>query len=370
MKKEIPLRIGTFLDQKEINFFLDSIPPVPVAPIKLAFYAIDERYSFLEIFEEWKPSEFEGTKLNQISETEKFSLYKFEIGLPDKFKKKCPKCNEEFFESELSGENSQGITYFLRFKKIPFVIVLSNSHFKESDYVFSFFNRYYPFLTRIFLRAKQLGGILKQIENTNMFGEQVYSQDFILKKYYAGKETERHYKKRDFESIFAEAKQKGLWLDNITFRVEEKGRIQLSRDGKVQYYDDFIFSDMHPLIDLIINTYLQSYDILNEANNRRKDGKITSIKIILDEPAFVESEDCDSFLKYLNSYKESDVTILSRNGPFFEASLVDYKTGSSIDICVYDSKIITIIPQFQVTTIPLVNLINYILEEYDGKVEI
>jgi len=370
MKKEIPLRIGTFLDQKEINIFLDAIPTVPVAPIKLAFYAVDERYTFLEIFEAWKPSEYTEVSLNVVSETEKFTLCKMDISLPEKFKITCPKCKEGFFESELFGDSSKGVAYFLRFKNIPFAIVISNSHFKESDYVFSFFNRYYPFLTRIFLRAKQLADVLRQIEKTNMFGEQVYSQDFILKRYYAGKETERHYKKRDFESIFVEAKSKGLWLDNITFRTESKGRIQLSRDGKIQYYDDFVFSDIHPLIDLIINTYLESYEILTEANRRRKEGKIASIKILLENPVFVENDAVDYFIGYLNNYKESDVTILSRNGPFFESSLVDYKTGSSVDICIYDSKIITIIPQFQVSNISIINLINYILEEYDGKVEI
>jgi len=366
---DVPLRISTFLDQEAINVHLDAIPKVPSAPLKLAFYALDERYSFLEIFNEWKPAEYKGTSLTRISETEKYILYKFYVTLPEKFKIKCPKCNEEFYETELRESEAKESTYFLRFKELPFAIVVSNSHFKESDYTFSFFNKYYPFMSRILLRAKQLSDILSYIEERKLYGSDVYSQDFILKRYYAGKETERHYKKRDFKSIFAEARQKKLWLDNITFRVPEKGRIQLSRDGKIQFYDDFVFSDVLPLIDLIMLHYNESYTLIKKTELKRKNSESTSIKIILEDSSFEDKESVLEFINYLNKYKDSDLNIMSMNGGYFESSLIDYKTGTSIDICVYKANIITLIPQFQTNTISLINLINYIQEEYDGRIE-
>ena len=95
-----------------------------------------------------------------------------------------------------------------------------------------------------------------------------------------------------------------------------------------------------------------------------------SVKIVLNEETFTEKEDADSFINYLLHYKDSDLTLLSRNGAFFEATLLDYKTGSSIDICAYDSRIITIIPQFQTNLIALINLIGYIQEDFDGKIEL
>lgn len=370
MGKDVPLKISTFLDQKEINVVLDAVERVPAAPIKLAFYAIDERYSFSEIFDSWKPADYKETTISAIAETDKHVLYKFHMVLPEKLKLTCPKCKGQFYEHELHGENVHEVAYLLRLKAIPFAIVLSNSHVQESDFTFSFFDKYYPFMTRIFLRARQLTEILRAIANNNLLGENVYSQDFILKRYYAGKETERHYKKRDFESIFKEAKDKNLWLDNITFRVEGQGRIQLSREGKLQYYDDLIFSDMWPIVNLILERYLESYTLIKEVKERKSRGEIPSVKIVLNEPTFLENEDADQFIQHLANYKQSDLTILSRNGAFLESTIVDYTTGMSMDISVYDAAIITVIPQFQSNIISLINLINHILEDYDGHIQI
>jgi len=311
----MPLRISTFLDQEAINVYLDAIPKLLSAPIKLAFYALDERYSFLEIFNEWKPKDYEETALTKLSETDRYTLYKFNILLPDKFKIKCPKCDEQFFADEMTDKDI--LVYFLRFKEIPFAIIISNNHFKESDYTFSFFNKYYPFMTRILLRARQLTFILQKIEKNEIFGKSIYSHEFTLKRYYAGKETERHFKKRDFESIFKEAKDKNLWLDNITFRVPERGRIQLSRDGKIQIYDDLVFSNILSLIDFVTDSYNESYSLLSGVEESNKKGMKIQLKIVLDNSVFVENEDVEELLKHLNRYKDSDLTILSRNGAFF-----------------------------------------------------
>jgi hypothetical protein len=209
---------------------------------------------------------------------------------------------------------------------------------------------------------------LQKIEKNGIFNDNIHSEDYILKRYYAGKETERHFKRRSFESIIQEAKNKNLWLDNIRFRVSSKGRIQLSRDGKIQFYDEFLFSDILPLIDLIMESYLESYLLFKKIDEIKKEGKTPSLKILFDQMIFVEKEDANFLINYLANYKDSDLTILSRNGAFFESTLIDYKTGSSMDICIYDSKIITLIPQYQTNTISLINLVNYLLEEYDGRI--
>lgn len=369
MDKSVPLRLSTFLDNMAINVFLDGIPIVPVAPIKIALYAMDERYSFIEIYNEWKPAGYKEVSLQQVAENEKYSLYKFKLVLPDKFKKKCPKCKEEFFESEFEEDTKRSVTYLLRIKELPIAMVISNTHFRESDYSFRFFNKYYPFMTRISIRTNQLIEILRKIKASSIYGENIFSTDFILKKRYGEKVTERHYKKRDFESIFLEAKRRGLWLDNITFRTENNSRLQISRDGKIQYYDDFIFSEVLPIIDLIANIYHSSYNLFKLVKERSEEGLKKSIKINLPEPVFVEKKDTNNFIEHLSLYKDSHFTILSQNGPFIETSIIDYKTGSSFDVCIYESKTITIIPQYQATTVSLINLINYLIEEYDGEIE-
>lgn len=367
--KSVPLRISTFLDNEAINRYLDSIPKIPSAPVKIALYAFDERYNFEEIFKEWCPTEYTAVSLNRTAETDKYILFTFEMILPDKFKKKCPGCEHEFFASDFEERKNKDVIYLLQLKGLPFAIVISNSHFQESDYTFSFFDSYYPFMTRIFVRAHQLVKILRDIEQKKLFGENVYSSEFILKKYFIEKVTERHYKKRDFESIFVEAEKSGLWLDNITFRVEEKGRLQLSRDGKVQYYDSFVFSDILIVIDMILSNYLESYELIKSIKQKRQEGEFKAIKIILDEALHTDTSNSNPLIPYLEGYPQASLTILSQNGPFFEATVIDYSTGSSFDICVYDSKTISIIPQFQATTVSLIKVVNYLLEEYDGKIE-
>lgn len=333
----------------------------------MSLFAVDERYSFTEIFNSWTPEGFEHTATEEIVSTDNYTLLSILLPFPEKYKKTCPKCGEDFYESDLNPSNKKGVVYLLSIHETPFHIVITNAHSEESDYVNEFFNKYDPFMSRLLLRASQIKDLLFHTSDQEIYGSELIAYQYILKRYYDGKEIERHYKQRDFKSIIEEAKERNLWLDNITFRTEERSRIQVSRAGTIQYYDNLIFSDMLPVIDYIAQMYSKSYNIVENTNEKHQDGEIAALKITLSHEVFSSKESSQHLIEHIRSYRDSEFTILSVNGPFFEGSLLDSKTGATNDICVYKSNEILLIPQFQNSNLTLMRIANHILEEYDGE---
>lgn len=361
---DLPLNLRQYFKSTEVLKILNGMKKKQSAPIKTVFYLKDSRYGLSEIIDSWVPDNFNFKDYDLIYNDDDVNIYSFNIIPNDSLKRECPHCKNTFFDYELSSDDDvHPELYVLELKGLPFFMVISNSFYKESNKEFSFFDKYYPFFSRLYIKSHILKMLIEKYQDTYKGDLKVI--EYILKRYFDGKATERTYEECLFDTVIKRAINSRMWLDNITFKID-LGKIQISRSGKIQFYDDITFSDMLPMFGTLISLFEPIFNIMTFDNDS---SQFNSSKIILSEDIFQDSNNISEFISYLNKIENSSVSIISRNNGFAELTFLDYFSGASFDLYLYSTSEIIIVPRFEVTNVVYSKFINYIMEDYDGRIE-
>ena len=164
----MPIKLFHFTEAGRAFISLDAVKKLPGTPMKAALYIYEPSCDIPRLFNEWKPHDYSDFLLKQIEINREFSLY--QILAP---KRGLPK---------------EQINYLMVSKQGPFLILLTNGNNENSRSIFSYVNRYYPFVSRISLRSRELFNLLNDIEKNLNYS--VLVKSYIAKRYYQKPKSE------------------------------------------------------------------------------------------------------------------------------------------------------------------------------------
>jgi len=348
-------KIFHFTEEGEIYKKLDTLKRQPNVPIKTMLFIYDFRYKLLDILNKIKPYDYQESSYKIELENEEHILLDLDIR----------RNSEKLYDSN-------GKVFLLVYKKQPLCIMVTNSDRKYFNNVLNFFNKYYPLLSRIFLRSYEIKELLTKVEREDKI--QLAVKNYVVKRYYIKPKTEIAYEKISFEDVFKRASENFLWVDSISLDISKDtllGNMRINRRGLISYtWLDFcsIFS---LFISKIINNYARLYsEILSERSRSLQKLEPRPLRFAIEEEIFRSSEDLEQFLQSLhkNLYNWG-YSVLFKEGSYVFLLLHDYQTGSNYEILISSPSEIFVIPQTQVTSISFSTLLNFLVNTYDGVVE-
>lgn len=342
---------------KEGEFFknLDTLKRQPNVPIKTMLFIYDFRYKLLDILNKIKPYDYEKSSYKIELEDEETLLLDLDI------RKDSEKLSE-----------SNGKVFLLVYKKQPLCIMITNSDRKYFNNVLNFFNKYYPLLSRIFLRSYEIKDLLTKVEHLDKI--QLAVKNYVVKRYYIKPKTEIAYEKISFDDVFKRASENFLWVDSISLDIlknSTSGNIRINRRGLISYIGLDFSSVFSLFISKILDNYARLYsEILSERSRSLEKLEPRPLRFAIEEEIFRSSKDLEQFLQSLhkNLYNWG-YSVLFKEGSYIFLLLHDYQTGSSYEILISSSSEIFVIPQTQVTSISFSTLLNFLVNTYDGVIE-
>ncbi len=350
-------KISHFVEGGEHLKKLDNLKRFSNIPIKVMLFIYDFRYKLLDIFEKLKPYEYKSSSYSIELEDENIILLNLNVVRNSK---------------EVPNKKNRKI-FLLISKGAPFCILVTNIDRRHFSDVLNFLNKYYPLLSRIFLRSHEIRALLSKIQKEDKVAISVKS--YVVKRYYVKPETRVGYKKTSFEEVFKKADEEFLWVDSIFLDITKgmfSGSVRINRRGLISYTGNLDYSTIYSLfISKIFDKYHKIYyDILNKRSRTLQDLEPKPVRFYVDEEIFKLSEDIDQFLDSLHKNLHNwGYSVLFKEGSYLFIMLHDYQTGSSYEILISSPSEIFVIPQTQVTSISFSTLINFLVNTYDGAIE-
>ena len=372
-----------FGEDGEIIQILDNIRKTR-SPIRTVAFIYDLRGKpLLDVLEKSKPENYCNSKFSIKKETHNFVLLSLEINKSraeesrkhiedDSDEDESEELLEEFESVDELIKKTNETNLLLIYKQQPFAIYITNAVRTRFLSNLKFFNKYYPFFSRIFFRSKEIRSILDKLVKHDEL--QIEVVNYVLKRYYVNKRVDMGWEKVDYHELFERAYHNFLWVDGIYITVASKefsGKIRVNRKGIIQY-EDLAF---YTINDLVLNDVLQKYEqthkeILSVRTRNLKHLEASPIKLILREEAFKSVDDIKQFIHLAEKgLREWGHSLLYVEGIHLCMILHDYEAGSSFDLYITSSNEIIIIPQTQVTSVSLNKLVSHIIENYDAWVE-
>ena len=176
------------------------------------------------------------------------------------------------YSCELEKEEKEegSLLYLIVYKTKQIAILIGNQNKENWDNSMLFFKRFYPFITRIFLRSFQILEILKFVEKESNL--KLIAKTYVAKRYFGNKKTEICHEKISYEKAFNQALNDGLWIDSILVGLEQKesilGSVRLNRKG-IFTFTGIYFSDFYNnFLTKVIKFFLESYLSIIENKSR------------------------------------------------------------------------------------------------------
>ena len=345
-----------FTEEGKIFGKIDNLKKFPNIPTKIVLFAYDDSYNILELFNKRKPYDYENTSFKIEYDDEETTLLNFKI-----------RKNGEKEEDKDNG------VFLLVLKKIPFAIMVTNVNSYHLEEKLRFFNKFYPFMSRIFFRSYEIERLLEFVEKEHKVD--IFVKSYVVKRYYENPETRVCYERTKYKQVFKIASENYLWVDSILIEIEKEGKIlfevRISRRGILS----FVRADYSKIHLWIINKIIQGpssmyQNILKNRSRTIDDIEPRPVKISIIDEVFNEPQDIEQLIDIIHkSLNNWGYSILYQEGPYAFIMLHDYITGSSYEILICSKSEIFITPQTQVTPISFNNLLNLLLDNYDGSVE-
>lgn len=353
----MPLKITHFYEGGEVFKTFDNIKKIPAASIKVVLFLYDIRKPLIDTIETLKPSSFKNSDFKKIYEDAETQLLKFNI-----------------IKNNETKQPEHTEVYLLIFKNTPFAMLITNGDSKYFFYdIVPFFNKYYPFISRIFLRSEEILELLNNVEKEK--GMEIVVKNYVLKRYYVKKKIETTWEIINYKDLFKKAKQDFLWVDGVYINLKKDdevlGKVRISRKGIIRYSA----MDYTEIYNLFIGALLSKYGIRYDTILKERARSINNIeprpvKFTINEDVFKDQRDVDQLIELIHSSMQNwGYSILYREGAYLYLVMHDYISGSSFDIFVASISEIIIIPQTQVTSLAFNTLINFLMRTYDGMIE-
>jgi hypothetical protein len=346
---------------KSLNF--SSISHVPV---KIVLFNYSQEDKILDIFKTFKPLNFDNITLNFISELEDYFVY--EINATQDKSITCPHCGKNI---KKSNKDYRTLLFFS--KKYSIIILISNKSGSLFKMDLRFMNKYYPFISRFFFRSRELKEMIANIGIKLNY--EIRFSNCVFKRYFEKidvPETFVQYLNKSYDKAFMFAKDNNLWVDSINL-ILEKMNLRLSRKGifSLMTEHNFDLTKFDEIYDLILKypilKFNELYDLILK-NNSLTYGDTRVIQISLNEDLFVDNSSIEKFIEYIS--KKYSFSVIFQNEFSTKLICLDYESGGSFDILIDSKNAIKIMPQFQLISTSLNTLINFILNEYEGEINV
>lgn len=348
---------------------VEELENIGSIPKKIFLFLEDSENEFPDLLEKWIPSKYEGTRLKDIAETEDYKIRELIIENKDKRTKEyyCPNCAELIDLEEVMDHeiNPRIILVFPKEESAHYFFMVTNEGTVDLDRDLNFLNAMYPFVSRVGFRSRELRDILENIEETS----EVVVTDFVAKRYYGEERTDERHQNLDILEAFESAKESNTWIDSIATYVDDK-RLRLSRSGKIQYGQDFDFSEIyHKIMVPVIEDNKELYEeVLTERSRTESDSEVKPIMFRTANAVFPSKENGEGLIEVINDIDHFEVAILNNDKAMPEIIVKDYYSGSSYYVNVIGNDRILVSPQTQVRELSLNSLLNSISDRYDGEV--
>lgn len=269
------------------------------------------------------------------------------------------------------GEKSSSLLIFSQ--KEPYLVLISKQNRKDFNQLLKELNKLYPFISRVFIRSREIKNLLTRIQSQE--GSSIVVKESILKRYYGVKETERSWVEHiaDFNEVFEKAKQDDIWVDSLRVSINQKrtqGVLRINRKGIIQYEKGFDFLSLKTiLLDELVA--LRKHVIQDNLPRPRTLDcfDVCPIVFSLNEDIFSTQEDSNCLINRIQSKLMTwGYSVLLSEGGFIWLLLHDYASGSSYELMVTSRSEIAVIPQTQTSLISFNELISFLINNYDGEV--
>ncbi len=356
----MPYKITHFLEGGSIAKIFDNIKKVPIASIKVAIFIYDTRVPPLDIFQKFKPYKFKDSNFKTSYEDDENILIEFNV-----IKNGGPKYDD-------------GTQIFLQIlKKQPLAILVTNADSIYFEQIKQFFNKFYPFLSRIFLRSEDIKNLLNNVKGKSDYN--IVVKNYVLKRYYVKKKIESTWEVIDYLDLFKKASQEFVWVDGIyihlTKKIGEKdeifGKVRVSRSGVLKYSRTDYTMIYTLFLKYILSEYMEKFGQVIMKKGRSLDNiEPHPVRFILNEEIFKDSKDAVQVTTLIKDrLRNWGYSILSQEGGLLYLTMHDYVSGGSYDLIITSVSEILIIPQTQVTSLSFNRILMFLTETYDGVVE-
>ncbi|HYD03915.1 MAG TPA: hypothetical protein VEC16_06485 [Alphaproteobacteria bacterium] len=351
------MSINLFHFSEDGKFFrqLDGIKKLSGSPFRVTLYMYDKRCDIINIFSQFRSDISVVSNFIKISEDSSKIAYECKVEI----------------DSIRESEKDKVKSYLIISKVKQIAILVSNHRRDEYIKIVSFFNRFYPFINRVFMRSFQILEILNQLDKTNRL--KIIAKSYVARRYFGKPKSEICYETNDYKTVFKNVSEDKLWVDSIllsVIREKDTFMIRLNRKG-IFSYSGITFSEIYYLVlEKMIDYFV---DYLNFIENKgRSISKLdpSPIRISLTDDVFVDSQSFEKMLARIRTnLTDWGFSVLSSDSIFGHIMLHDYASGSCFDLYIGSSKQIDIIPQTQVTDISFNRLLSFVLDNYEGALE-
>lgn len=269
-------------------------------------------------------------------------------------------------------DNHDTSSMILISKNEPYLYLICRENRNVFNILLKEFNKLYPFMSRIYLRSREIKNVLTSIQSQD--GATIVVKESILKRYYGDREVQRSWVDiSDYNEVFQKAKQEYIWVDGLRVSISLKsvdGTFRINRKGVIQYENGIDFLAVKQIIlDKII---ISKNKILIDQTPKARDFNNLDVKSYLfklSEDAFTTSDDAQNLILRINKSLKTwgYSSILSEDG-FLWLLLHDYASGSSYEIMITTNSEIAIMPQTQASLVSFNELIGFLVRNYDGEV--
>jgi hypothetical protein len=346
--------IDDYLPGMEFFRALDKLPSRGRRSAKVVAYTYDSRYSLQQLMDEWTPRQYDILDLRILEEDDDKTLLSVKIRRKD--------------------GSVVGRPLLLVFKLVPlaFLVTTEDSEVVRSELIY--YNKYYPFLNRIFLRDRHVYEVLRDVEKQHRVD--VVAKDYVVKRYYGQPKTEVCYERTSFKEAFLKAHDRRLWIDSISFILEqdsfELGRARIARNGMFHYHR-MTFSRFY---FLVLTSILSKFEIIHDQILNLRPRSLSypepsMIRLILTEDVFASKGAGEKLVGIVHEeLPRWGYSVLSTNQNLVEMLVHDYSTGSSYDISVPTHSEIRVFPQTQVTNVSLAKILSVLIDNFEGDMQV
>lgn len=356
-KREDPLSWLYDIEKKDINSIIKTIVSI-LSNIGEEFYTLilTSKFDIIDILETLNLKNFTYKKKKLGENIYSFNLTKI-----------------------IRGSKKARISRFILFKhKTPNIyILITHEKYRNFHYdIISFFDKFYPKISRFFLDSNYLEKILhhleKNLENSKIQVRHLVKQARIVQEFARREfETEVKFTDRPFEELFQEARENDEWINYIEFTLikpfeDDRKKYKYSDvKCKISRYAFFRCNKMfgffyNNIVRDIISKVTSDIKILdNRERTKEENLKTKPVVIKYNINVFKDKKQNKKLIEALQKITYSSTSTYHLN-PYLHCSFNDFRDGSSYDIWILSDNEITIVPQMRSTYASLVRLCNFI----------
>jgi len=238
--------------------------------------------------------------------------------------------------------------------------------------LFKLLDNYYPKISRMSMDSKSIHDILRKLqsslENKNIRIIKVIKKGWVKSEFAKKKmESDINWTDKSLEEVFQSIHESQEWIKSIDFAIT-RNKISNNKSNQATENQDIFFGyidnyrisrdglfkcnhNFSHMFKIVIEEIAKKASFNFELYDNRNRNKVERynpkpLQIIFDYDIFRDKIENKRLINVLDKISYSSCSIYHGN-PYFQASYVDYRDGSSYDIWVLSDEKITIVPQMR-----------------------